>query len=100
MGKFVLNIGLVGGEEHLCNSCYFHKGSQCCPLSEKTRIESLVECKPTGNRVLYIRPSQCPLKPVEHWIGNEEDEDVFRVPKKDVLPLFDLLKRIINNGAT
>lgn len=64
MGKFVLEIGLVAGEEHLCNSCVLLNwvSGRCMA---NLRLEIYREGK--GERWYFKRPAECPLTAVVQW---------------------------------
>lgn len=72
MGKFVLAIGLVQGDEHLCNTCYlFDRAKGSC--GAKVKLDLLSATKDSAGRTLNLRPKECPLVPVDKWPGEENN---------------------------
>lgn len=75
MGKYILEIGLVAGEDHLCNSCYFKQTSTdsnwfCSAAYPKHQIETKIE---HGRNLLIRDIKKCPLIPVNNWISPNEE---------------------------
>lgn len=87
MGKYILEIGLVGGEEHLCNSCFLLEMTKGNSLLRK---ESPMYCRADGaidknsviiqyefkdKRNYYYRPKNCPLIPVDEWQSEKQTKE-------------------------
>jgi hypothetical protein len=74
MGKFVLTIGLVKGDEHLCNTCYlFDREMGMGECGAKVKVALFPEIKEGDVRALYPRPKECPLIAVDKWPDEVEE---------------------------